>query len=85
MNGQSHQLDRIDRNIVRILQQDARIPHTELARQVGLSTTPCKERVRRLERDGVIQHYQAVLNPDALDRGLVVFVQISLNRIAGYF
>ena len=80
MNGQSHQLDRIDRNIVRILQQDARIPHTELARQVGLSTTPCKERVRRLERDGVIQHYQAVLNPDALDRGLVVFVQISLNR-----
>jgi Lrp/AsnC family leucine-responsive transcriptional regulator len=80
VNGQSHQLDKIDRNIVRILQRDARIPHTELARKVGLSTTPCKERVRRLERDGVIQHYQAVLNPDALDRGLVVFVQISLNR-----
>jgi Lrp/AsnC family leucine-responsive transcriptional regulator len=78
--GQSDQLDRIDRNIIRLLQQNARMPHTELARKVGLSTTPCKERVRRLERDGVIQRYQAVLNPDALDRGLVVFVQIRLNR-----
>ena len=80
MPSQSHQLDRIDRNIIRLLQQNARMPHTELARKVGLSTTPCKERVRRLERDGVIQRYQAVLNPAALDRGLVVFVQIRLNR-----
>lgn len=80
MPGQSDQLDRIDHNIIRLLQQNARMPHTELARKVGLSTTPCKERVRRLERDGVIQRYQAVLNPDALDRGLVVFVQIRLNR-----
>ncbi len=80
MPGQSHQLDKIDRNIIRLLQQNARVPHTELARKVGLSTTPCKERVKRLERDGVIQRYQAVLNPAALDRGLVVFVQIRLNR-----
>ena len=78
--NQSKQLDRIDRNIVRLLQRDARIAHTELARRVGLSTTPCKERVRRLEREGVIQHYQAVLDPAALDRALVVFVQIRLNR-----
>ena len=77
VNHQSYQLDKIDRNIVRLLQQDARMPHTELARKVGLSTTPCKERVRRLEREGVIQHYQAVLNPSALDRGLVVFVQVT--------
>ena len=80
MSSQSNQLDKIDRNILRLLQQNARMPHTELARKVGLSTTPCKERVRRLERDGVIQRYQAVLNPAALDRGLVVFVQIRLNR-----
>tara|TARA_B100000925_G_scaffold201577_1_gene152804 strand:+ start:52 stop:531 length:480 start_codon:yes stop_codon:yes gene_type:complete len=80
MPSQSDQLDKIDRNILRLLQQNARMPHTELARKVGLSTTPCKERVRRLERDGVIQRYQAVLNPAALDRGLVVFVQIRLNR-----
>ena len=78
--NQSNQLDRIDRNIVRLLQRDARIAHTELARRVGLSTTPCKERVRRLEREGVIQHYQAVLDPAALDRALVVVVQIRLNR-----
>ena len=78
--NQSNQLDRIDRNIVRLLQRDARMTHTELARRVGLSTTPCKERVRRLEREGVIQHYQAVLDPAALDRALVVFVQIRLNR-----
>ena len=77
---QSNQLDRIDRNIARLLQHNARIAHTELARRVGLSTTPCKERVRRLEREGVIQHYQAVLDPAALDRALVVFVQIRLNR-----
>jgi len=77
---QSNQLDRIDRNIVRLLQHNARIAHTELARRVGLSTTPCKERVRRLEREGVIQHYQAVLDPASLDRALVVFVQIRLNR-----
>ena len=80
MPSQSHQLDKIDRNIIRLLQQNARMPHTELARKVGLSTTPCKERVKRLERDGVIQRYQAVLNPAALNRGLVVFVQIRLNR-----
>ena len=80
MPSQSNQLDKIDRNILRLLQQNARMAHTELARKVGLSTTPCKERVRRVERDGVIQRYQAVLNPAALDRGLVVFVQIRLNR-----
>ena len=78
--NQSNQLDRLDRNIVRLLQHNARMAHTELARRVGLSTTPCKERVRRLEREGVIQHYQAVLDPAALDRALVVFVQIRLNR-----
>ena len=78
--SESHQLDRIDRNILRCLQQDARITHTELARRVGLSTTPCKERVRRLERAGVIKHYQAVLDPTALNRGLAVFVQIRLRR-----
>ena len=75
-----HQLDRIDRNILRVLQKDARTSYADLARQVGLSTTPCKERVRRLERDGVIRAYQALLDPDYLDAALVVFVQIRLSR-----
>ncbi len=54
----------------------------ELARRVGLSTTPCKQRVKKLERQGVIRGYQAILEPNALAAGLVVFVQIRLNRTA---
>ena len=46
------ELDKIDRNILRILQTDGRISFTELGEKVGLSTTPCTERVRRLEREG---------------------------------
>lgn len=80
MRRKAHELNRIDRNILRRLQKDARISYAELAREIGLSTTPCKERVKRLEREGVIRGYQAILSPEYLDRGLVVFVQIRLNR-----
>lgn len=66
-------LNRTDRRLLRLLQQDARTSYAELARQVGLSTTPCKERIKRLEREGVIRGYQAMLNPDMLGAGLVVF------------
>lgn len=80
MERKLHTLNRTDRRLLRLLQQDARSSYAELARQVGLSTTPCKERIKRLEREGVIRGYQAILNPDFLDAGLVVFVQIRLNR-----
>ena len=73
-------LGKIDRNILRTLQQEGRISYAELARRVGLSTTPCKERVKRLERDGVIKGFQAILEPAYLDAALVVFVQIRLQR-----
>lgn len=56
------ELDKIDRNILRILQADGRISFTELGEKVGLSTTPCTERVRRLEREGIIMGYNARLN-----------------------
>lgn len=75
-------LNKIDRNILRALQRDARMSFAELARRVGLSTTPCKQRVKKLERQGVIRSYQAILEPNALAAGLVVFVQIRLNRTA---
>ena len=75
-------LNKIDRNILRALQRDARMSFAELARRVGLSTTPCKQRVKKLERKGVIRGYQAILEPNALAAGLVVFVQIRLNRTA---
>ena len=80
MARQLERLNRIARNILRTLQNEARITYAELARQVGLSTTPCKERVKRLEREGVIRGYRAILNPEDLDAALVVFVQIRLNR-----
>ena len=76
-------LSRIDRNILRALQKDARLSYAELARQVGLTTTPCKERVKRLEREGFIRGYHADLDPTKLGKGLVVFVQITLQRTAG--
>jgi len=73
-------LGKIDRNILRLLQRDGRMSYAELARRVGLSTTPCKERVKRLERDGAIKGYQAILDPAYLNAALVVFVQIRLQR-----
>ena len=80
MERKLHTLNRTDRRLLRLLQQDARTSYAELARQVGLSTTPCKERIKRLEREDLIRGYQAILNPDFLDAGLVVFVQIRLSR-----
>lgn len=75
-------LNTVDKNIIRVLQKNGRISFAELSRQVGLSATPCKERVKRLEREGVIKGYTALINPDYLDAGLVVFVQIRLSRSA---
>ena len=77
------ELDKIDRNILRILQADGRISFTELGEKVGLSTTPCTERVRRLEREGIIMGYNARLNPQHLQGSLLVFVEISLDYKSG--
>ena len=79
----TRELDRIDRRILRIVQQEGRIPFTELGERVGLSTTPCTERVRRLERDGVITGYHARLAPAAVKASLLVFVEISLAYKSG--
>jgi len=79
----SYTLNRIDKNIIRILQRDGRISYAQLAREVGLSTTPCIERVRRLEREGVIRGFSANISPEAVGVGLVVYVQIRLNHTSG--
>lgn len=76
-------LDRIDRRILRTLQQQGRISNAELAERVGLSATPCSERVRRLERDGYITGYHARLNPRLLGQSLLVFVEIRLAAKSG--
>lgn len=75
----SRELDNIDRNILRIIQREGRISFVELGERVGLSTTPCMERVRRLEREKFILGYGARLNPQKLQANLLVFVEISLE------
>jgi len=73
------ELDRMDRKILDILQRDGRISMTDLAQQIGLSTSPCSERVKRMERAGVISGYQARVSPKALGKSLLVFVEITLS------
>ncbi|MFT7244118.1 MAG: Lrp/AsnC family leucine-responsive transcriptional regulator [Candidatus Azotimanducaceae bacterium] len=73
-------LDRTDLKILRELQVDARLSNTELAKRINLSTTPCSERVKNLERQGFIHSYQARLNPKLLELELLVFVEITLQR-----
>ncbi|NMG77060.1 winged helix-turn-helix transcriptional regulator [Aromatoleum diolicum] len=77
------ELDRTDRRILDLLQKDGRIAMTDLAQKVGLSATPCTERVRRLEREGVITGYHARVNPQALGKNLLVFVEIKLSAKSG--
>ena len=76
-------LDRIDRMILEILQKQGRIAISELAAMVNLSTTPCSERVKRLERDGIIMGYRARLSPELLDKRLLVFLEIKLSAKSG--
>ena len=76
-------LDRIDRMILDILQRDGRIAISELAARVNLSTTPCSERVKRLEREGIIMGYYARLNPELLERNLLVLLEIKLSAKSG--
>ena len=76
----SHTLDRIDLRILGILQQDGRISNQKLADSVALSPTAVLARVQRLTRERYILGYHAELNPARLGRGLVVFVEVLLDR-----
>ena len=78
--SQDKSLDRIDLKILKTLQENGRISNTSLAKAVGLSATPCSERVKSLEGSGFIEGYSAKLNPHLLHLGLLVFVEISLIR-----
>jgi Lrp/AsnC family leucine-responsive transcriptional regulator len=73
-------LDRIDKNILFELQKNARLSNVELSKRVGLSPTPCLERVKRLENDKYITGYQAILNPEKLEAALLVIVEITLTK-----
>lgn len=76
----SRTLDLIDQKILNRLQANGRTSNVDLAEEVGLSPTPCLERVRRLERDGLIKDYVALLDPERLEASLVAFIEISLDR-----
>ncbi|MFT4240897.1 MAG: Lrp/AsnC ligand binding domain-containing protein [Acidovorax sp.] len=73
-------LDRIDRKILSILQEDGRIANLKLAEAVALSPTAVLARVQRLTKDGYILGYEARLNPLKLGAGMLVFVEVLLDR-----
>src|SRR5215475_10054357 len=75
-------LDRIDRLILRNLQQDGRMTNVELARRASISAPPCLRRVRVLEEAGVITGYHADINPASLGYGVVIFAQVGLTSQA---
>lgn len=73
-------LDKIDRRILEILQADGRIANVELAERIGLSPTSVGERIKRLQREGFIEGYGARLDPQRLGLGLLVFVEVLLDK-----
>ena len=73
------ELDDIDRRIVSALQAEGRLPIVDLADRVGLSPTPCQRRVKRLEEEGVIARYAALVSPPAMGLGLQALVQVTLD------
>ena len=73
------ELDDIDKQIIVLLQENARISNREIAKRVGLTATPTIERVKRLEREGVIKGYTAVLEKEKVGKGMTVFVKVTLS------
>jgi Lrp/AsnC family transcriptional regulator, leucine-responsive regulatory protein len=76
-------IDNIDRQILDILQKDARTSNAEVARQVGLAPSAVLERVRKLEERGIIRGYHMDIEPRALDFGLTVFVAVRTSECGG--
>ena len=72
-------LDDIDKRIIAALQAEGRLPIVDLAEKVGLSPTPCQRRVKRLEEEGVILRYAALVSPAALGLSLQALVQVTLD------
>ncbi len=73
-------VDKTDKAILGILQQDATLPVADIARKVGLSTTPCWRRIQKLEEDKVIKKRVAILDPEKVNAGVAVFVSIKTDK-----
>jgi DNA-binding Lrp family transcriptional regulator len=73
------QLDDLDRKIISLLRENAKLGNKEIAAEIGLSVTPTFERIKRLERQGIIQKYVAILDKKKIGKGLHVLCQVSLK------
>ena len=73
-------LDFVDFTILKILQENARIPNVEVARQVNMAPSAVLERIRKLEKQGIIAGYEVRLNPDSFARNLVAFITVTVQR-----
>lgn len=76
-------LDQVDRRLLKALQEDGRMSNAELARRCNLSPAACFERVRRLRERGVITGYAVLIDPAKVGRGLMIFVEVLLDRTTG--
>lgn len=77
--GNQRKLDALDQEILFQLAQDGRLTNLELARRVGLTPAPCLRRVQRLEAEGVIAGYRAVIDPEAAGRGFRVIMSVEIT------
>ncbi|MFB5141878.1 Lrp/AsnC family transcriptional regulator [Vibrio diabolicus] len=73
-------MDKIDRQLINLMQKDATLTTAELADKVGLSASPCARRIKRLEQEGVISGYRAIVSRDMVGIAMTVFVEVSLNN-----
>lgn len=73
-------LDKIDRKILGLLQANAHLTIQEIGQRINLSKTPVHERIKRLEREGVIERYVTILNKKKLGNGLMVYCQVTLDK-----
>ena len=73
-------MDKIDREIVMLLQKDASLPVADIARKVGLSVTPCWRRIQKMEEDGIIRGRVALLDSEKIGMGMSVFVGIKTDQ-----
>ncbi|MFV1883573.1 MAG: Lrp/AsnC family transcriptional regulator [Balneola sp.] len=72
-------LDEFDKKIIRILQKEGRLSNKELSERINLTTTPTLERVRRLEKQKVIEGYSAIVNKESIGKGFSAFVSVTLS------
>jgi len=75
-----HNLDATDKKILKLLQEDAKLTAREISEKISLSQTPVYERIKKLEKKGLIKSYVAIVEPKSVDKGLIVFASFNMNN-----